>query len=815
MTISIKHKFVNPKSDTADTTVSRASNWNDEHDITLAQNRVLGRVSAANGPVEELTGDQIRTISDTTQAGVLVGINTRTASYTLVASDRGKIVEMNVASANTVTVPNETGIGGVNYPIGTQIKITQFGTGQTTLLAAAGVTVRSVTGGLSTRSRYGGLVLYKRASNDWFVVDQTSAFLDGRIEAITDFADVYQAAAASDPTLRADSTALQTGDLYFNTTNDRMRVYETGTGWIDYEATAQTAATTATTQASTATTKASEAAASAVAAASSATTVTALDPSYRGFAVYVDSVSGNDANAGTTSAAPVKTIAQALTLVSGNTSPEIYLKRASVFREQFQLPNGCKVMSYGPATSPKPIVSGADLLSNASFSLTSGQTYTYQISLPSIASTTNPYVSVTNSDVLMVWENNTRLGYTFNQSGYTRPTSIANVEATAGSFWWDSTNKILYIHPADNSNPTSNGKVYEATVRTLAIHGGDNIYVDSIDAEKAGAKISSGQQGYAILGYKSGIYRNCTGKYGWNHIIGVANDVIAGTLTFEYCVAEDCERQTTNAPTLFIAYKSGSKPSRVIFKDCLAKQPSFWSGDGSFSECGFFAHGDGIICEYQGWISSINTRYGAQLVRDGTTDRTSNIVNCRWVFEACVTGLLIASSAENNHNIILFGKNNTLALQTTRNAYISGKVIVEGTQTAVIANIADGVAVSVKVRDMLFLRATAASLQGDGTAVAANNALATFDIKRCLFHNLGCAIRGIESAPVTASDQNAFSSCVRIYSDTNYTPGYGTTLAGWQSVSGFDANSSSATQTVPFSDFRFPSDPRPDLAMLI
>lgn len=311
MTISIKHKFVNPKSDTADGTVTRASNWNDEHELTLAQNRVLGRISAANGPVEELTGDQIRTISDTTQAGVVVGVNTRTAPYTLVASDRGKIIEMNVAGANTVTIPNETGIGGVNFPIGTLINVVQLGTGQTTLLPAAGVTARSVTGGLSTSTRYGSLILYKRASNDWFVIDQTSAYLDGRVDTletiaggladvgtvatdiasvttvagsignvniaatnvadINNFADVYQGGNSSDPTLRNSGSTLQTGDLYYNTANNRMRVYETGTGWIDYEATAQTAATTATTQAGIATAQATTATTQANAATSAKT----------------------------------------------------------------------------------------------------------------------------------------------------------------------------------------------------------------------------------------------------------------------------------------------------------------------------------------------------------------------------------------------------------------------------------------------------------------------------------------------------------------------------------------------------------------
>jgi len=47
---------------------------------------------------------------------------------------------------------------------------------------------------------------------------------------ITNFADVYLGAAASDPATRNDGSALQAGDLYFNTTDDRLTVY-TGTDW--------------------------------------------------------------------------------------------------------------------------------------------------------------------------------------------------------------------------------------------------------------------------------------------------------------------------------------------------------------------------------------------------------------------------------------------------------------------------------------------------------------------------------------------------------------------------------------------------------
>lgn len=301
MAISLKHKFANPKSDTPDATVARASDWNDEHDMTLAANRVLGRKTAGTGSVEELTGADVRAIADVEQAGVGV-INTRTSSYTLALSDRGKVIEMDVATANTVTVPNEVGLSGVDFPIGTRITIIQRGLGVTTLLPATGVTVQSSTGELSTLSRYSSLVVYKRGANQWAVVDQQSAYLEARMEAIEVLSGGYRylGARSSDPVNRLDGSALQAGDLYFNTTNDRMRVYEVGTGWIDYEATAQAAATTATAQASSATASATSASNSAAtaASASSASTVAkvaaeaARDAAQLSAGVYVSTAAG-------------------------------------------------------------------------------------------------------------------------------------------------------------------------------------------------------------------------------------------------------------------------------------------------------------------------------------------------------------------------------------------------------------------------------------------------------------------------------------------------------------------------------------------
>ena len=62
-------------------------------------------------------------------------------------------------------------------------------------------------------------------------IDSDVTVAAANVADINNFADVYQGASATNPTLRADGSALQVGDLYFDTTNDVMKVYSSG-GWI-------------------------------------------------------------------------------------------------------------------------------------------------------------------------------------------------------------------------------------------------------------------------------------------------------------------------------------------------------------------------------------------------------------------------------------------------------------------------------------------------------------------------------------------------------------------------------------------------------
>ena len=110
-----------------------------------------------------------RVSGDVSISGVLretLTTNRQTASYTLALTDNGKLVEMNVATANNLTVPLNSSVA---FPIGTKIDIAQYGAGQTTVVATSGVTVRSAGGALKLAVQYSGASLVKIGTDEWYL----------------------------------------------------------------------------------------------------------------------------------------------------------------------------------------------------------------------------------------------------------------------------------------------------------------------------------------------------------------------------------------------------------------------------------------------------------------------------------------------------------------------------------------------------------------------------------------------------------------------------------------------------------------------
>lgn len=89
----------------------------------------------------------------------------KTASYTLAIADNNKCIEMNVGSANNLTVPPNTDVA---FPIGAMIDVTQYGAGLTTLVEGSGVTINSLSGYLTSAGQNARIHLHKVATDEWY-----------------------------------------------------------------------------------------------------------------------------------------------------------------------------------------------------------------------------------------------------------------------------------------------------------------------------------------------------------------------------------------------------------------------------------------------------------------------------------------------------------------------------------------------------------------------------------------------------------------------------------------------------------------------
>ena len=95
------------------------------------------------------------------------GIQAKTASYSLVAADNGKIITMNVATANTLTVP-------ASLDVGFNCTVIQLGAGQTTITASS-TTLNSYQSYLKISGQHGSASIVSYASNVYNVAGNLSA----------------------------------------------------------------------------------------------------------------------------------------------------------------------------------------------------------------------------------------------------------------------------------------------------------------------------------------------------------------------------------------------------------------------------------------------------------------------------------------------------------------------------------------------------------------------------------------------------------------------------------------------------------------
>ncbi|MDB4922066.1 hypothetical protein [Mucilaginibacter sp.] len=96
--------------------------------------------------------------------GGLVMYDVKSGNYTLALTD--KAIDMNLSALNMVTIPANSAVA---FPVGTQILLTQSGSGQTTVGGDTGVTIHSAGGKVSLRTQYSWASLVKRDTDVWWL----------------------------------------------------------------------------------------------------------------------------------------------------------------------------------------------------------------------------------------------------------------------------------------------------------------------------------------------------------------------------------------------------------------------------------------------------------------------------------------------------------------------------------------------------------------------------------------------------------------------------------------------------------------------
>lgn len=115
---------------------------------------VSANVGTTAGTVAAGNDARFTTIASTTQAG----------SYTFALADAGTCVEGTSASAQTFTIPPHTTVA---FAVGTIMEVFQFGSGQITIAAGAGVTILSDGAKVNTAAQYATISLRQRSTNVW------------------------------------------------------------------------------------------------------------------------------------------------------------------------------------------------------------------------------------------------------------------------------------------------------------------------------------------------------------------------------------------------------------------------------------------------------------------------------------------------------------------------------------------------------------------------------------------------------------------------------------------------------------------------
>jgi hypothetical protein len=136
--------------------------------IALGSNSVSGTTAQFNtaltdGDFATLAGTETLTAKTLTTPVASIAINAQTTAYTLVATDKSKLVTVTSSSTANITIPAAT------FAAGDIIYVSRNGTGAVGIVGAGGTTVNA-TPGTTLRAQYSACAIICTASNTFLLV---------------------------------------------------------------------------------------------------------------------------------------------------------------------------------------------------------------------------------------------------------------------------------------------------------------------------------------------------------------------------------------------------------------------------------------------------------------------------------------------------------------------------------------------------------------------------------------------------------------------------------------------------------------------
>ena len=166
---------VDAKEDSANKKTSLADNSDTYYP---SQKAVKTAVDAKQATL--VSGTNIKTVNSTTLLGSGdlavapkdISINEQTDNYTLVLADDGKFIDMNKATAVTLTVPKNATVA---FPVGAGVILRQKGAGTVTIAPVDGDVTINYQDGLNTTGQHAVAALLQVAANVWVATGSLEA----------------------------------------------------------------------------------------------------------------------------------------------------------------------------------------------------------------------------------------------------------------------------------------------------------------------------------------------------------------------------------------------------------------------------------------------------------------------------------------------------------------------------------------------------------------------------------------------------------------------------------------------------------------